>query len=45
MEVHKLVPSLLRKYRFELAYPKNSFTMTCHFFVHPENIKCFVSKR
>jgi len=42
MEMQKLVPTLFRRYRFELVDPKKPWKTTCHWFVHQEDMDCYV---
>jgi cytochrome P450 len=42
MEMQKLIPSLLRRYNFQLVDPKKPWKTTCHWFVHQEDMDCYV---
>jgi cytochrome P450 len=44
MEMQKLIPTLFRRFHFELVDPKKPWKTTCHWFVHQEDMDCFVKR-
>jgi len=42
MEMQKLIPTLFRRFRFELVDAKKPWKTTCHWFVHQEDMDCYV---
>lgn len=45
MEIHKIIPQLLRRYRLELAQPETDRKICNHFFVQQEGLICPVTRR
>jgi cytochrome P450 len=45
MEMHKMVPQLLREYTIELAEPKKEWTTKNHWFVQQNGLDCILTKR
>ncbi|KAJ9611683.1 hypothetical protein H2200_004867 [Cladophialophora chaetospira] len=45
IEIHKVIPELLRQYRVELTYPEKEWKITNHWFVQQEGLICNLTKR
>jgi cytochrome P450 len=45
IEVHKIIPQLLRTYSIELTHPEKEWTVTNHLFVQQEGLICTLKKR
>jgi len=45
IEIHKVVPQLLRTYKVELTYPDKEWELTNHWFVQQEGLICTLTRR
>jgi hypothetical protein len=45
MEIHKVLPTILRHFEFQLAEPEREWKLDCHFFVKQDRLKCYVKSR
>jgi cytochrome P450 len=44
MEMQKLIPTLFRRFHFDLVDPKKPWKTTCHWFVHQEDMDCYIQR-
>lgn len=45
LEMYKLVPTLIRRYKFELAHPEKELTLQNAFFVHQTGLNMLIRRR
>lgn len=45
VEMHKVVPQLLRMYKVELTYPEKDWELTNHWFVQQDGLICSLTLR
>ncbi|EXJ60076.1 cytochrome P450 oxidoreductase [Cladophialophora yegresii CBS 114405] len=45
IEIHKVIPELLRRYRVELTYPEKEWHICNHWFVQQEGLICSLTRR